>query len=336
MILVTGGTGLVGSHVLLYLCQKHDKVRAIFRNESKIKKVKHVFEYYQESNMSFFDRIEWVQADIIDLPALEKVFEGVEYVYHCAAMVSFDPSDYHALRKSNIEGTANIVNLCLNFGIKKIAYMSSVAALGGKDLNDPIREDSPWNSDGDHNVYAITKYGAEMEIWRGVQEGLDCIIVNPGIIVGPGFWKSSSGSLFTRVFRGMRYYSTAINGYVDIHDVVKTFIQLMESDITNERFIQVAENLSSKSFIDMIAQAINAKSPEKSVSPLILKFGWRYDWLRAKLLGKRRRLTRHLAKILTKDTYYDNSKLKKTLNFEYKPISQSVEETAVLFNRDQA
>ncbi|NNK86978.1 MAG: NAD-dependent epimerase/dehydratase family protein, partial [Flavobacteriaceae bacterium] len=208
MILVTGGTGLVGSHILFNLCKKHSRIRAIYRSESKIDKVRHVFSYYTDDTY-LFDRIEWIACDLIDLPRLRSVFGGISEVYHCAALVSIDPADYQRLRKSNIEGTANIVNLCLEFKVTKLGYLSSVAALGGKDLDKPVTEESAWNPDGDHHVYAITKYGAELEVWRGIQEGLRAVIVNPGIIIGPGFWKSSSGALFTRVSRGMKYYTTA-------------------------------------------------------------------------------------------------------------------------------
>ena len=325
----------MGSHVLFHLSKKHDKIRAIYRSQSKIEKVRHVFSYYTDEE-DLFDRIDWVKCDLNDLPGLRSVFDGISQVYHCAALVSLDPADYQRLRKSNIEGTANIVNLCLEFKVSKLGYLSSVAALGGKDINQPVTEDSHWNPDGDHHVYAITKYGAELEVWRGIQEGLKAVIVNPGIIIGPGFWKSSSGALFTRISRGMKYYTTAINGYVDIQDVVNGLILLMESDISNERFIQVAENLSSKTFIDIVADEIEVKAPQKKASATMLRIGWRIDWLRSKILGKRRRLTRRLSKMLQRDTFYDNSKLKEMTGFSYKPVSQSVKETARFFIDDQA
>lgn len=334
MILVTGGTGLVGSHLLYKLSEKKQKIRAIYRNEKKIPMVKRVFSYYDSNPEEAFNRIEWIPSTINDIPSLKEAFKGVEQVYHCAAMVSFNHADYHELRKSNIEGTANMVNLSLEFGIKKIGYVSSIAALGGKEFNDPITEDSPWNPDADHDVYAITKYGAEMEIWRGVQEGLEVIIINPGIIVGPGFWRSSSGALFTRISRGMKYYVDSVKSFVDIHDVVDPFIMLMESDIKNERFIQVAENLPMIDFIRMAASELGVEPPGKKASPFMMQLGWRYDWLRSKLLKKRRRLTRQTALALSRDSFYDNSKMKKMLDYEYRPIFESIRETARLFNHN--
>ena len=326
---------MVGSHLLYELTKKHEKVRAIYRTDRKLDTVKHVFSYYTDNPDLQFNKIEWIKSTLTDLPTLSKAFEGITQVYHCAAMVSFDPADYQKLRKSNIEGTANIVNLCLDNQVDKLGYVSSVAALGGKGLSDPITEETPWNPDADHHVYAITKYGAEMEVWRGVHEGLKAIIVNPGIIVGPGYWKSSSGALFTRISRGMKYYVEAVNGYVGIYDVISTLIDLMDGPVSNERYTQVSDNLTSKEFIDMVATELNVPPPTKKATSLLLQIGWRYDWVRAKLFGKRRRLTRRTAKALSRDAHYDNSKLKKQLDFEYSPLNEVVKKTAEFFIADK-
>ena len=326
---------MVGSHLLYELSQKHDRIRAIYRTKKKIDTVKHVFSYYSDNPEALFNKIEWVESSLNDLPALSHAFKEVTHVYHCAAMVSFDPADYYKLRKSNIHGTANIVNFCVENDVEKLCYVSSVAALGGKELNDPVTEESPWNPDGDHHVYAITKYGAEMEVWRGVQEGLKAIIVNPGIIVGPGYWKSSSGAFFTRISRGMKYYVDTVNGYVGIDDVISSMLQLMESDVSNERFIQVSDNISTKEFIEMVASELGVDPPQKKATDLMLQFGWRYDWIRSKLLGKRRRLTRRTVKSISRDVYYDSSKLKKQLNFEYRPIQDAISSTTRRFINDQ-
>jgi len=334
MILVTGGTGLVGSHLLYELLQEETAVRATFRNRDKLKKVLHAFSYYTDQPQQLFDKIEWVEANINDLPKLTSAFEGVTHVYHCAALVSFDPNDYYKLRKINIEGTANVVNLCISKQVKKLCYVSSVAALGASVGGDYISEETPWNSDADHHVYAITKYGAEMEVWRGTEEGCPAVIVNPGIIVGPGFWRSSSGSLFSRVYRGMKYYTTGISGYVDIDDVVKPMVQLMKSDIINQRYILAGENLSFKSFIDMLAPALGVEPPQKKASALLLNIGWRLDWLRAKFKKKRRRLTRRTVKSIQQDSKFDSSKIEKALNYTFKPIKPSVEENAKRFLKD--
>ena len=334
MILVTGGTGLVGSHLLFELLQTEPRVRATYRNEQKLEKVKHVFSYYTDNPQTLMNRIEWVQADLNNIPKLQEAFKEVEYVYHSAALVSFDPAQYQLLRRINIEGTANIVNLCLSHKVRKLCYVSSVAALGTPSADEYINEETPWNNDADHNVYAITKYGAELEVWRGTQEGCQAVIVNPGIILGPGFWRSSSGSLFTSVHRGIKYYTTGISGYVDIQDVVKPMVQLMKTDLTNERFILVSENLRFKDFVQIAADALGVEAPKKQANGLILSLAWRMDWLRSKLKKKRRRLTKRLSRSLQTDSRFDNSKIERMLPYDFRPIKQSVEINAQRFLKD--
>ena len=334
MILVTGGTGLVGSHLLYKLVQNNNRVRAIFRTKDKIQAVKHVFSYYTEDVDTLFSKIEWIKGDIMNIPDLNNAFKGVTHVYHCAAFISFDPKYYHALRQINIEGTANIVNLCLSNNVDKLCYVSSTAAVGAEVNNKLITEESPWNKDEDHNVYAITKYGAEMEVWRGCNEGLDVVIVNPGVIIGPGFWQFGSGSFFKRIYKGLKYYTTGITGYVAVEDVVTIMILLMKSTIKNERYIVVAENLSFQSFFTKIAHALNVAPPKKQASMLMLQIVWRMDWIRSKLYGKHRRLVRHTVTTIQSATNYDNSKIKRDLNYEFSSLDASISSTSQHFLYD--
>ncbi|MBT8272359.1 MAG: NAD-dependent epimerase/dehydratase family protein [Bacteroidia bacterium] len=335
MILVTGGTGLVGSHLLYYLSQKNDRIRASFRTEDKLETVKHVFSYYSENPDELFSKIEWIKCTLNDLPKLTQAFENVTQVYHCAAMVSFDPNDYHQLRNINIKGTANIVNLCIANSIEKICYVSSIAAIGESETSSIITEDEPWNSDADHNVYAITKYGAELEVWRGTQEGVDAVIVNPGIIIGPGYWRSSSGSLFKRIYKGLKHYTTGISGYVDIHDVVKSMILLMSSDIKNERYILVAENWSFKDFSNKVANELGVPPPKKGATKFQLEVAWRLDWLNYFFKRKYRKLPKQLARSILKERNFSNEKIKLDLNFKFKDVNTSIEETSPFFLKDQ-
>jgi nucleoside-diphosphate-sugar epimerase len=334
MILVTGGTGLVGSHLLYKLSQTEDRIRAIYRSEEKINGAKHVFSYYTEDVESAFSKIEWVKGDLLDIPGLLNHFEDISVVYHCAALVSFDPSDYYALRKINIEGTANIVNLSIANNIEKLCYVSSIAAIGEENPGIEITEDSPWNTEADHGPYAITKYGAEMEVWRGTQEGLNAIIVNPGIILGGGFWRSGSGSLFKRVYKGLSHYTNGITGYVDIQDVIETMTRLMNSDISNERHIVVSENWSFKEFTQTVAANLNVKPPKKEAKPWQLQIAWRLDWLRHFLRGKRRRLTKQMSRSTLSESVYSSSKVKTTIDLEFKPIEKSIQEVSRLFLRE--
>lgn len=337
MILVTGGTGLVGSHLLYKLVSNGETIRAIYRREETLKRVKKVFAYFADDAERLFNNIEWIEADINNIPKLEKAFVDVTYVYHCAAFVSFEPDKYHQLRKINIKGTANIVNLCISNSIKKLCYVSSIAAIGHHaNPEQLITETTEWNPEEDNSVYAITKYGAELEVWRGTQEGIDAVIVNPGIILGAGYWKGgSSGNLFRKIFEGMRYYVNGVVGYVDVFDVVDAMIKLMKSDIKNESFILISENLSFKTFQYKVAEALNVKPPKKEAKPWLLNLAWRLDWLKHKLTGSRRNLSKQSSKSAVSITKYDNSKLRKALNFEFKPIDTSIKEVSELYLKDQ-
>ncbi|HAI19888.1 MAG: NAD-dependent epimerase [Xanthomarina sp.] len=334
MILVTGGTGLVGSHLLYQLTTNNNPVRAIYRNKNKLALTKKIFSYYSENPDILFNKIDWVEADLLDIPLLTEAFKGITHVYHAAAFVSFEPDKYHLLRKTNIEGTANIVNLSIANKIEKLCYVSSVATIGSATSKDTLNELTLWNPEADNSVYSITKYGAEMEVWRGTQEGLDAVIVNPGVIIGPGIWNYGSGNIFKKVYNGLPFYTKGVTGYVGIEDVVLPMMKLMESPIKNERFILVSENWPYKQFIDKIATSLNVKAPSKKASSLLLQMGWRLDWLKHKLTGKRRRLSKQLVHTLNSKSVYGNTKLKNQLNYQFKPLEKSITEVASIFLKE--
>lgn len=324
MILVTGGTGLVGGHLLYHLICNNKKVRAIYRNERKLDNIKSIFSTYTSEVDSLFNSIEWIQADILDIPSLSEAFYGVTYVYHCAAFVSFEPDKYHLLRKTNIEGTANIVNLCISNKVKKLCYVSSVATLSTPLYKGVITEETDWNSENDNSVYAITKYGAEMEVWRATQEGLDAVIVNPGVILGAGIWRYGSGSIFKKASKGFKFFPSGTIAIVSVVDVVSIMIKLMEGNIKNERFILVAENWTYKQFLTQMALSVNAKPPKKQAKPWMLNLTWKLDWLNHKLFGKRRQLTRHLSASLISESYYNSDKIKTALNYQFLPMNEEI------------
>ena len=333
MVLVTGGTGLVGSHLLFELTKSQQKIRALFRSKKTIEKVKHIFSFYTDNVDDQFDKIEWLQADLNDVPKLTEAFEGVTHVYHCAALISFDPNDYYKLRETNISGTANIVNLSVINAIQKLCYVSSIATMG----YDPVKitEETTWNSEDNKNVYAITKFEAEMEVWRGVQEGVPCVIVNPGVILGPGFFYSGSGVLFKHVYKGLRYSTDGVTGYIGVLDVVKGMVSLLNSDCKNERFIMVAENLSFLDFTTLISNAFNIAPPKKVAHKWMLALAWRMDWLNHKLRAKKRRLTKNLSKTLVHKNYYSSDKFLKTeIEFQFTPISKVVAEVCQFFLKE--
>ena len=323
MVLVTGGTGLVGAHLTLHLIENGENVRAIYRNLESIQKTKNLFSLYQKE--ALFEKIDWIQADIIDVPSLELAFENVDYVYHCAALISFDPKDEDALRKTNIEGTANIVNFCLAKAVKKLCFVSSIAALGDLKENETIiTEESEWNPEKPHSDYAISKYGAEMEIWRGQQEGLESVIINPGVIIGPGFWEQGSGKLFKSVANGLSFYTKGITGFIAVPDVVQIAVKLMKGKHSNDRFTLIAENITFRELLDAIADSLNAKRPSLHASPLLVNVTYKIDWVISNVFGLKRRLDLATAKASYSKKRYSNEKIKNALPTQFLDIHQYI------------
>lgn len=329
MVLVTGGTGLVGAHLVLHLIENGESVRAIYRNLESIQKTKDLFSLYKKD--ALFEKISWIQADIIDVPSLETAFENVEYVYHCAALISFDPKDEDLLRKTNIEGTANIVNFCVAKAVKKLCFVSTIAALGDLKENEKIiTEEAEWNPEKPHSDYAISKYGAEMEIWRGQQEGLETVIINPGVIIGPGFWKRGSGLLFKKVANGLSFYTNGITGFIAVPDVVKIAVKLMKNGHSNDRFTLIAENIDFRDLLNSIADSLNAKRPSIHASPLLVNILYRIDWFFSNILGQKRKLDKATAKASYVKNWYSNEKIKNTLATEFLDIHQYIKDISRL------
>ena len=333
MILVTGGTGLVGAHLLLHLIESRnnatEKIRAIYRTIESIEKTRSLFNLYKKINL--FNFIEWVNADIVDVPSLESAFIGISQVYHCAAIISFDPKDEEKIRKINIEGTANIVNFCLSYNIQKLCYVSSIAALGDLAANETIiTEKTDWNPEKPHSDYAISKYGAEMEVWRGQQEGLNILIVNPGVIIGPGFHERGSGLLFKKVADGLSFYTLGITGFVAVSDVVRICNELMNSDIKNERFTLIAENISFRDILNSIAAALHVQKPTKHAKPYLMELIWRLDWILSVVFGQKRQFTKATAKASYSKSLYSNQKIKDTLNTEFADVKEYIKEISNL------
>ncbi|AWA29012.1 NAD-dependent epimerase [Flavobacterium magnum] len=334
MILVTGGTGLVGMHLLMLLAEKGEPVRAIYRNAARIDNVRQLFE--MQGRASAFEAIDWQPGDVTDIPSLENVFSGVSKVYHCAAVVSFDPSEELLLRKTNIEGTANIVNFCLAKNVRKLCFFSSIAALGDLAVNEHhFSETTEWNPEKYHSDYAISKYGAEMEVWRGQQEGLQTVIVNPGVIIGPlpakADWQQGSGRLFWETAKGMKYFTKGMTGFIGVWDVAKIAYQLMESDIRSERFVLVAENLPFDALSRTLTTELGVRPPTVYASRWMTSLAWRADWLLSALLFRKRKLSRATAHALHSQEQYDHSKVKAALDFDFEPIADVIRKTAVYF-----
>jgi dihydroflavonol-4-reductase len=330
MILITGGTGLVGAHLLLRLAGGTQPLRALYRNPETIEKTRSLFTHHGKE--ALFSTIHWVQGDITDVPSLEPAFDGITHVYHCAAYISYDPDDEDILRKVNIEGTANVVNLALAFGVQKLCHVSSVAALG-----DPVQpggvitEESDWNPERSHSDYSISKYGAEMEVWRAWQEGLPVVIVNPGLIIGDGFWQQGSGAVFTGVKKGQSFYTLGMCGIVAVADVTAIMVTLMEGSVSGERYTLVAGNMTVKEMLDAVAKGMNKRGPSIYASRVLTSVGWRIDWLLSKLLGRKRLLSRTMAKTSHDTSTFDSTKVISALNYTFIDVKACLQELAALF-----
>lgn len=334
MILVTGGTGFLGSHLALHLLENNKSVRVLYRVPEKKLNTRTLFSLYKKENL--YEKINWIQGDITDITSLNRVLaEDISEVYHCAGLVSFDTNKEELIRNTNINGTANIVNFCLAFDIKKLCHISSISALGDLVSKDKIiTETTDWNPEYHHSDYAISKYGAEMEVWRGHQEGLDIIIVNPGIILGPVpegvSWTDGSALLVSKIKKGLPFYTKGTTGFVAVTDVAKIAFELMQSDIKNERFILIAQNLRYKKIITYLADSIGKKRPRWEIKPWLLEIIWRVDWFLTTFFWKKRVLSRDLARSAYLTNIYCNEKIFKSLQFSFKDIKEYIEEISIL------
>lgn len=326
MILVTGATGLVGAHLLYHLVKDDEKVRAIYRSKTKLEAVKKVFSFYTD-DASLFDKIEWFKADITEVPSMIPAFVGVEKVYHCAALISFNPKDYIEMRKVNIHGTAIIVNLAIEAKVKKLCFVGSIAAVGDAIKGQVITEENEWNKEADNSGYSITKFGAEMEVWRASQEGVAVVIVNPGVILGGGFYKTGSGKLFSQVFNDFKYYTEGITGFVGVKDVVKAMVLLTNSTVKNQRFILVSENKTYKEILFAIADGFGKKRPSTKIKPWQTAILWRFAALVSKITGVQPLLSKYSARSAHSVSTYSSEKIKKTIGFNFEKIDDIITET---------
>ena len=248
----------------------------------------------------------------------------LEQVYHAAALISFAPQDQDRMMKVNAEGTANIVNLCLAQKIKKLCYVSSIATIGIGHSEEQANEEDAYQ-DQYANDYGRSKYAAELEVWRGSVEGLSVVIINPGIILGPGFWNGGSGNLFGIANKGYRHYPPGGSGFVTVNDVVKAMIKLMESEINNERFLLIAENLSYQKILTLITNNLGLKPPSRPLRAWQLEGLRIMDWLAHAVTGKTRKLTKEGVRSLNHRAFYSNAKIVGEIAFEFEPVEATVE-----------
>jgi len=324
MILVTGGSGLVGSHLLFELTKTGKKIRALKRESTNLFWVREVFSYYDSINSNeYFNQIEWVDCGLDDMGGLIKSLNGVTCVYHCAAMVSFDPSDKGKMLSTNVDGTANLVNACLDKGVTRFCHCSSVAALGQVESGKVVEEKNVWKTSKTNSQYSISKFGAEREVWRGAEEGLDVVVVNPSIILGPGDTSRSSSKIFENIVKGLKFYTSGKTGFVDVRDVARAMVQLTESSIKSERFIINSQNLSYKEFFEILAKHAGVKPPSINAGAFLLGMAWRVDWLKSKITRRPPLITKETAASALKNTLYSSQKLADALNFKFLSIDDA-------------
>lgn len=327
MILVTGGTGFLGAELIRQLLVRPDcpPIRSLYRASSS-------FSYFTAAER---ERIEWVEADLLDFPNLRDAFKGVTHVYHCAALISFSPKHEEQMMAVNVEGTRFVVDLCLAYGVEKLIHVSSVAAIGRRAKSPEVDETVEWDSESKLNTaYAKSKYAAELEVWRGTAEGLNATMVNPSIILGPMRWDEGSGKLFAQADAEFPFYTDGATGVVDVTDVARAMIELMASDISAERFIVNGHNVSFRNLMTHIAKALDRRPPSRRAGNILSNLAWRWAAVKQFFTGKEPLLTQATAMVAQRSFRYDSSKLERTLGFQFTPLDETIERTAAAYRRD--
>lgn len=340
MIFVTGGTGLVGAHLLYELTLAGHNVKALKRETSNLQQVLKTFSYYSQNPEELFARIEWVNGDILDYFGMENMLKGVTEVYHCAAIVSFDPKERKKMIANNVEGTANLVNAAIENGVRKFCHVSSVAALGQLENGASITEETHWIPSKKVSGYSESKFFSEAEIWRGIEEGLEAVIVNPSIILGPANWETGSAKMFKSVWDGMKFYTNGITGFVDVKDVVQVMILLMPDQnfalAKNNRFLVSSENCLYRDVFSQIADALGKQRPKYYASNVLLGLVWRATKIAGFFTGKSPLITRETAANAGRIRNFDGSKITRMFGFQYNTISESIQKTAIFFKQEHS
>ena len=332
MIFLTGGTGLVGSYILMTLMQEKKTVKALKRKSSSLETCKKIFNYYKLGKL--FSQINWCDGDINDIPSLEENMNDCDVIIHAAALVSFQKSEVDKLKKINIEGTANIMNIALSYNYKRCIYISSVSTLG-RDLQDQeINEDSYFQSDKNISNYAYSKFYAEQEVWRASNEGLDVIILNPSIILGPGNWDKGSSKIFQRIFKGLRFYSLGSSGYVDVQDIAEIVLCFLLNDIKNERYILNGTNISFRDAFNKIADELGVKRATIKVTPFLKELAWRLDYIKSFFMKSPPLLTKETANSAMRKNSYSSLKVQETLGYNFTLFDLTVKKYCRFFKED--
>ncbi|MFI5141220.1 MAG: NAD-dependent epimerase/dehydratase family protein [Bacteroidia bacterium] len=334
MILITGATGLLGSHLTAALVMQNKKVRALYRHKAKIENTKQILAYYTAEVEKYFSLIDWHEADVTDYFSLQEPLNGVTEVYHCAGLVSFDEADSKQLYAINAEGTAHVINTCLEKGVEKFCHVSSVATLQIEANKKYIDEFSVWKTAAGNSSYAITKYRGEFEAWRGAAEGLNVLVVNPSVILAAGCWGQSSTQIITRCYKGLPVYTEGITGYVDVRDVANCMIRLIDENKFGHRYILNAENCSFKQISHQLQQNFNKPTSKIKAGTFLLNLALLSDATLSTITGKKRSFTKNMLQSAQNKHYYDNKKVSKELNYQFIPVKDSLAYVADLYQKE--
>jgi dihydroflavonol-4-reductase len=323
MILITGGTGLLGTHLLPELINSGESVRVLIRDSSDPRKVLHIWDYYYKNSKQLFEQVDWFRGDITNKADVYDALDNIDKVYHCAARVSFDKSKGNEMLEVNIHGTRNVVDMCLERSIIKLLHVSSIAAIGPANEQELHTEENKWIINP-KSVYSKSKTLAEHEVWRGMYEGLNAVIINPSVILGAGYSGQNSYRIFETIFNGLKYYTNGVTGFVDVRDVVKVMIMFMNSEIRNERFIVNSCNLSYMELFIKISDAFGIKRPERYATKFMTDLAWRSEFLISKLTGKNPGLTKQTARASHRIQRYSSLKLMKQTGFIFSEIDDTI------------
>jgi len=333
VILVTGSTGLVGAHVLFELAKKNKHIRALKRINSDVSYVSKIFSFYAATDAEkLLSKIEWVIGDVLDSESLNNAMKGVSFVYHAAAVVSFNAEMKSTLYDVNVAGTRNVINACILSKVLKLCYVSSIAAIG-RDGHQMVHEELAWQFKKDISEYAKSKYKAEQLVWGAASNGLNFVIVNPSIIIGPGNWDTGSMKIFKTVFKGLKFYTKGITGFVDVRDVARIMCMLQESDVLNQRFIVSSQNIPYKELFFQIADAFNVSRPIFYASPFISALAWRVEAVKSFFLKNTPLITKETARTAHKKYHYSNAKVCKTLDYQFIPVNETVKNAVAYFKQ---
>lgn len=319
--LITGATGIVGIHVMLELLRRGEPVKAMIRPSSDKSIVGKVFAYYGDEQL--IHNIEWFEGDMLDRDSLYDAVIDCKCIYHTAAMVSFSKKDHPKLWQTNVNATADLIDCAISNGIKSFCHVSSIGALG-HEPNGTITEETPWQPDSNRSVYSQSKYRQEMEVWRGIESGLNATIVNPGVILGPGLIGRSSSQILQTVEKGVPFYVEGQTGYIDARDLAHIMIELTEHQFYNERYIVVGHNCEVKRIQELFAKALNKKAPSIKAGHRTIMLAAHINEAWARVSGKSTALTVESARSMGGYNTYSSKKLINTINIQFTPLEESI------------